>query len=498
MMDDLLVLDLSDGFKITVPNSLYVSSTYIFLELDTWFEEEPAFLKSFLQPGMRVIDIGANYGYYTNLASKRLGPSGKIWAFEPGKDTAALLHNTLALNQADNVKLFEAGLGDAPGNAWLTNLHSSEFNEVLTEFQPDANPIIIESLDNLALTEDFSGLDFIKLDAEGFEEKIIHGAAKLLEREDPLILLEVSIGLDAIGLLESKGYKQYRLIKALNCLVPFDVDAKRVEDTGIDCMNLMFCKAGRAAMLHEAGLLLTQEDTERQYPPADIQGFIDYYRNIPAVKADPALLAAAGNLGLCHPEYLNACAEYILMRNPELSVGERYCRLIAADLKITALYFQDNNFYSGLATIRIYSDFGRTGLIGNVITQLLHHPEIEKQTYPTVPFLPVSLLFENLPVRSANIQLWFICMLVWKIELTTGPSSTFTPDNTNNYYNILLDAGYLIEAMERRAGLSGLMWGKDLPPQPQFIDKGPRLNAEIWQKLARLWREGYRNIDVII
>jgi len=48
-------------------------------------------MRSLLRPGMVVVDIGADMGYYSLLAASRVGNSGKVMAFEPGTENAALL-----------------------------------------------------------------------------------------------------------------------------------------------------------------------------------------------------------------------------------------------------------------------------------------------------------------------------------------------------------------------------------------------------------------------
>src|SRR3990172_3951145 len=45
-----------------------------------------AAMRPLLQPGMVVVDVGANIGYYTLLAAARVGPGGKVIAFEPGSE----------------------------------------------------------------------------------------------------------------------------------------------------------------------------------------------------------------------------------------------------------------------------------------------------------------------------------------------------------------------------------------------------------------------------
>src|SRR5271154_1923841 len=64
---------------------------------------EIAFVTRLLKPGMTVLDVGAHHGLYTLLASKRVGPEGKVFAFEPAtRERTALLQHS-RLNRCKNV-----------------------------------------------------------------------------------------------------------------------------------------------------------------------------------------------------------------------------------------------------------------------------------------------------------------------------------------------------------------------------------------------------------
>jgi hypothetical protein len=66
-MSPTTTLTLVDGVRIIVPDSLNIITTYVLREQKDWFEDEIKFLRQLLQPGDRVIDVGANYGVYTLL-----------------------------------------------------------------------------------------------------------------------------------------------------------------------------------------------------------------------------------------------------------------------------------------------------------------------------------------------------------------------------------------------------------------------------------------------
>ena len=92
-------------------------TTYVLQEQRDWFEDEIKFVRHYIKPGMRIIDIGANYGLYTLSLAKILGNSGKIWAFEPTKATADYLEDSISNNNFTNIKLIRSGLSDRMGKA---------------------------------------------------------------------------------------------------------------------------------------------------------------------------------------------------------------------------------------------------------------------------------------------------------------------------------------------------------------------------------------------
>ena len=62
-----------------------------------------AFMRRQLKPGMNVIDVGANIGYFTVLASKLVGDTGSVLAFEPNSENARLILLDVELNNLKNV-----------------------------------------------------------------------------------------------------------------------------------------------------------------------------------------------------------------------------------------------------------------------------------------------------------------------------------------------------------------------------------------------------------
>ena len=90
----------ADHITYAVPPSLDSITTYVLLEQETWFEKELNFLRHWLKPGMTAIDIGANLGIYALPMARWVGPTGRIFAYEPGSEARTLLEQSREINGA--------------------------------------------------------------------------------------------------------------------------------------------------------------------------------------------------------------------------------------------------------------------------------------------------------------------------------------------------------------------------------------------------------------
>jgi FkbM family methyltransferase len=158
---------------------------------------ETGFVERYLQPGMTVLDIGAHHGLYTLLASKRVGPSGRVIAFEPSPRERRRLRQHVRINGCANVSVEGVALGDHAGEAdlflveglqdWCNSLRRPEVEERTCVVRVEVRP-----LDEVLRELGVSRVDFIKLDVEGAELSFLRGAAKLLAGGSrPVILAEV-------------------------------------------------------------------------------------------------------------------------------------------------------------------------------------------------------------------------------------------------------------------------------------------------------------------
>ena len=158
---------------------------------------ERAFVEGFLRSGMVVIDVGAHHGFYTLLASEKIGPAGRVLAFEPSPRERKKLRRHLKLNQCSNVKIWDCALGREAGNADLFVIDGVQTGcnslRPPNAMQPTKTlPVRVASLDECLEREGIEHVDFIKMDVEGAEMEVLNGATRLLDRQPrPVLLCEV-------------------------------------------------------------------------------------------------------------------------------------------------------------------------------------------------------------------------------------------------------------------------------------------------------------------
>jgi FkbM family methyltransferase len=162
---------------------------------------EFAFLDGALKPGMIFVDVGANDGYYTLFAARKVGPSGRVVAVEPSSRERAHLRRNLDRNAIANVTVVPAALGATAATAELKladGLHAG--HNTLGDFAHNdvvavgTERVQVETLDTVASRLGLSRIDVMKIDVEGAEASVIAGARGVLMSMRPLLLLEVDDG----------------------------------------------------------------------------------------------------------------------------------------------------------------------------------------------------------------------------------------------------------------------------------------------------------------
>lgn len=413
-MSDDLSIRTHDGTVVQVPSDLNAITTYVLLEQERWFEKEPDFLAAWLKPGMTAIDIGANLGLYSLPMARQVGPNGRVFAYEPGSDARRRLAASKAANGAANLHILSSALSDSVREGRLAFGTSSELNALGDGGNGEA--VQISTLDAEDSTGQWQTVNFVKIDAEGEEERILDGGAAFFARHSPLIMFEVKAG-DASNenlraAFAAKGFSIYRLLPGAPVLMPFAPN----EQVDHYELNLFAAMPPRAADLAREGLLVDQ------VPSWDAAQAPDPLTLIRGQPFGASVLQLAGNAS-ADPSYLQALAAYAAWRSFEVALPRR-CAALAFAYEGVLTACEKQPTLARLSTLaRIASEFGMRGMAGyalKTISDLLRRGN----TKLNEPFWPAHPRFDAI-VPGTNMMEWFAVGSLERYEQLAVFSSLF-------------------------------------------------------------------------
>jgi FkbM family methyltransferase len=240
-----------DGFSIYVPKDDQAVGRHL-VEQRTYEPHVTAVLRERLRPGMHVLDIGANIGYFTMLFAAAVGPSGRVFAVEPNAECARLIEASRRENSFGNVIVVQAAAGRELG---LLVLNATYSNAMTGQLPDDVGALITaNSVPSVKLDDVLHGerLDIVKIDVEGAEYVALLGMADAIQRWHPTIVSEFSpemmpgiSGIDGRGYLRFlvKGGYGISVIQQDGSLLGCGADIERVmtawERSGIDHVDLL-------------------------------------------------------------------------------------------------------------------------------------------------------------------------------------------------------------------------------------------------------------------
>lgn len=239
------------GFSIYVQEDDTAVGQHV--KRDAYEPHVTAVFRDRLRPGMHVLDIGANIGYFTMLSASLVGPSGSVTAIEPNRDSARLLEASRRANSFDNVVVLQVAAGRDRG---LLVLHGS-YGNVMTSAAPEEAKALINSttvpsfrVDDLIPRN--NKIDFVKIDVEGAEYNALLGASELIKRCHPPIVSEFSpYMMPGISGVDGRGYLRFVLdfgyemavIESGGTLKECGTDPERVMDvftsSGVDHIDIL-------------------------------------------------------------------------------------------------------------------------------------------------------------------------------------------------------------------------------------------------------------------
>ncbi len=215
--------------------------------LRSFSENDVDVVKSLVNPGEYVIDIGAHVGWYTKVLSEQVGENGQVYSIEPIPITFELLSFCVKKLKLRNVRLLNCGISEKDGSALMEipqyrtggeNFYQARIvNEEMIDQSFKHYEIDLKSIDSLFLSLS-DRITFIKCDVEGHEFSVIRGAAKFLANSKPAWLVEVSGNPDdhyseyhaLFEYLTRRGYTAYW----------YDGESLRERSLGVKSINYFF------------------------------------------------------------------------------------------------------------------------------------------------------------------------------------------------------------------------------------------------------------------
>jgi FkbM family methyltransferase len=193
-------------------------------------------LSRVIRPDSAILDVGSHAGQFAKLFA-RMAPQGHVYAFEPGSYALSILKQAIRINRLSNVTVFPLGLGDAPGELRLSvpikrsgsvgyglSHVSSDGPASANERRPGwryvEETIQISTIDAVVAAQRIERVDFIKADIEGWEMRMLAGAASTIARDRPALMIEVvdehlrragDSADDLFDFLAGHGYRAFKL-----------------------------------------------------------------------------------------------------------------------------------------------------------------------------------------------------------------------------------------------------------------------------------------------
>ena len=177
-------------------------------------------VKEEIERSQVIFDVGANIGT-TSMYFASMNKMAKVFAFEPHPGTFCRAMENLQANNFRNIFFYQLGFGSKPDHVKLYEVNAN--NPGMNRVIPGNNDfpfvtITIDAIDNFVENRDIKKIDFIKIDVEGFESEVISGAKYTLQKQKPVLFLEVddnnlrdnnSSAHELIKILLSYGYTSF-------------------------------------------------------------------------------------------------------------------------------------------------------------------------------------------------------------------------------------------------------------------------------------------------
>jgi FkbM family methyltransferase len=150
--------------------------------------------REYVKPGMGILDVGANIGYFSLLSASLVGPSGSVYSWEPSPDNVKMLYASQLENAFTNIHIIQAAATEA--TTLLKYFRSSsngnvaEVNDLCPKDALSVETVLGLRIDDIVPRS--AKIGFMKIDVEGFEVKALAGALDTIQRNRPIVVSEFS------------------------------------------------------------------------------------------------------------------------------------------------------------------------------------------------------------------------------------------------------------------------------------------------------------------
>ncbi len=451
---------------VCTPANLNMLTPYVLLENEEWFEPEWHFLREFLQPGMKAVDAGASFGVYSLPIAKKVGDNGKVYAFEPGRNSRRFLEMSKSENDLQNVEVFGYALADQWGKGRFIKAQTPELNVLDSDGEEEVE---VTTLDKWWKSIQKPTLDFIKFDVNGFEKKVLAGAENVLTENSPLLMINIGEvdkeELIAISTyLKEKEYALYEYVPGPGLLSEIDLN----EELDPYLMNLIAVSHKFKNDFMEKGWIYDESIEIEEPGEANWEKVLSEF---PWCESKMELWKALDKDE--NHKYLKAlntlCAAEQLQpeRAEDCSIRSQKGKLLEEAAKQFVKLFNngDNGFPVSMCLSRILNYLGRRGQAVAIMARLMRDNRSQTKSVSDRPFLlPVTEL-DALPVHT-DFDKWLTVRTVESWVALKNVSTYFCGEEELTLFG-MLDKNPEAEPSTKRKGilinkLHGISFDKDL------------------------------------
>ena len=237
VLNQFLFNKLKSNFVIVEGNKMYLDpEDSLEISVNANYEVfETAVLKKQIQKGDIVLDIGANIGYFTLIFANIVGPTGKVFAFEPDPNNFALLKRNIEVNNYKNVILVNKAVSNHNGKIKLYLSETNHGDHMISNFDGTRSSIDIDCIKLDDFFKDYQRkIDFIKMDIQGAEFIALQGMSNILNSNqklkmstefEPIRLKKCGVeAIHFLDLLSKHNFKFKDIVTPIKKVIPINVD----------------------------------------------------------------------------------------------------------------------------------------------------------------------------------------------------------------------------------------------------------------------------------